>query len=96
MIAVVVVLGFFFALVAEAIPCGPFYASLHPDFVALLLLYWAISSASELSFTVVWLIGLLQDMVLGDVLGAQAIAGVVMIYLLYTGFAGNGMEIVGQ
>ncbi|MBU2806872.1 rod shape-determining protein MreD [Acidithiobacillus ferrooxidans F221] len=87
MIAVVVVLGFLFALTAEAIPCGPFYASLHPDFVALLLLYWAISSASELSFTVVWLIGLLQDMVLGDVLGAQAIAGVVMIYLLYTGIA---------
>ncbi|MCK9189840.1 rod shape-determining protein MreD [Acidithiobacillus sp.] len=87
MIAIALILGFLFALTAETIPCGPLYALLHPDFVALLLLYWAISSRSELSFTIVWLIGLLQDMVLGGTLGTQAIAGVVMIYLLYTGIA---------
>ncbi|WCE93339.1 rod shape-determining protein MreD [Acidithiobacillus ferriphilus] len=84
MIAIALILGLFFALTAEIIPCGPLYALLHPDFVALLLIYWAISSNSELSFTIVWLIGLFQDMVLGDMLGAQAIAGVIMIYLLYT------------
>lgn len=84
MMIIALVFGFFIALSAETVPLGALYALLHPDFVTLLLLYWAISNNSELSFTIVWLIGLFQDMVLGDMLGAQAIAGVIMIYLLYT------------
>ena len=85
MMIIALVFGFFIALSAETVPLGALYALLHPDFVTLLLLYWAISNNSELSFTVVWLIGLFQDIALGDVLGAQAIASIIMIYLLYSG-----------
>jgi rod shape-determining protein MreD len=85
MTAIALVFGFLLALAAGTLPFGPLYAIIHPDFVALLLLYWAISSSSELSFTIVWLIGLLQDIVLGDVLGGQAVAAVIMIYALYNG-----------
>ncbi len=85
MTVIAMLIAFFLALALETLPSGPLYGMIHPDFVALLLLYWSISSGSVLSFSVVWLIGLLQDMVLGDVLGGQAIAGVIMIFALVNG-----------
>ncbi len=85
MTIVAMVVAFFLALVLETLPSGPVYGMVHPDFVAMLLLYWSIRSGSELSYTLVWLIGLLQDLVMGDVPGGQAIAGVLMIYALVNG-----------
>ena len=76
--------GLALAFFVEALPLGPLYAQLHPDFVALLILYWALSSSQALSYVVTWLIGLLQDLLLGDLLGAQAISLVLMLVLLYT------------
>ncbi|WP_308387796.1 rod shape-determining protein MreD [Acidithiobacillus sp. AMEEHan] len=76
-------LGFLLAFLLESLPFGPLYAQLHPDFVALLILYWALSSEQALSYVVIWLIGLLQDLLLGDLLGAQAISLVLMLVLLY-------------
>ncbi|MFA7657149.1 rod shape-determining protein MreD [Acidithiobacillus thiooxidans] len=83
--AVALVIAFFLAMALETLPSGPVYGMIHPDFVALLLLYWSIRSGSELSYTVVWLIGLLQDMVMGNVPGGQAVADVLMIYALVNG-----------
>lgn len=79
------ILAFLAAFVATTLPFGPVYASLHPDFVALLVLYWAIGGNGSLGYTLVWGIGLLQDLIFGDVLGAHAMGLVVMLYLLYLG-----------
>lgn len=78
-------LGFFLALAGDSLPMGPLYLALRPDFVALLLLYWAITSATELGLGVAWIIGLVQDVVDGGVLGAHAMAAAVMIFILYAG-----------
>lgn len=79
----VLVLAFILAFFAESLPLGPLYAQLHPDFVALLILYWALSSSQVLSYFGIWLIGLVQDLVLGDLPGSQAISLVLMLALLY-------------
>ncbi len=71
------------AFVAQTLPLGQLYAHLHPNFVALVILYWALSSANGLSYFLVWTIGILQDLLEGTVLGSQGIALVVMVFLLY-------------
>jgi len=81
------ILAFLAAFVATNLPLGPVYASLHPDFVALLVLYWAIGSNGSLGYTLAWGIGLVQDLILGDLLGAHAMGLVLMLYLLYLGLA---------
>ncbi|MEY2342981.1 rod shape-determining protein MreD [Acidithiobacillus sp. IBUN Pt1247-S3] len=78
------IVGFVLAFFTESLPLGPLYVQLHPDFVALLILYWALSSSQALSYVAIWLIGLVQDLLLGDLLGAQAISLVLMLVLLYT------------
>ncbi len=77
----------FLALVGSTLPLGPMYANLHPDYVALLVLYWAITSDNGAGYLPVWAIGLLQDFVVGDMPGAQAIALVLMVFVLYTGIS---------
>lgn len=87
MIVLTWILAFLAAFVATNLPLGPVYASLHPDFVALLVLYWAIGGNGTLGYTLVWGIGLLQDLILGDLLGAHAMGLVLMLFLLYLGLA---------
>ncbi len=79
--------GLFLALVGSSLPLGTMYANIHPDYVALLVLYWAITSDRGAGYLTVWAIGLLQDLVVGDMPGAQAIALVFMVFVLYTGIS---------
>jgi rod shape-determining protein MreD len=81
------VFGFILAFLAESLPLGPLYAQLHPDFIALFILYWALSSSQPLSYFAIWLIGLAQDLIFGRVPGSDAIALVLMLALLYAWIA---------
>ena len=81
------VFGFALAFLAESLPLGPFYAQLHPDFIALFILYWALSSSDPLSYFVIWLIGLAQDLIFAHVPGSNAISLVLMLALLYAWIA---------
>ena len=51
-----------------------------PDFVALILLFWAIREPRKLGFTAAWVAGLLMDISDGAILGQHALAYVLGVY----------------
>ncbi len=52
-----------------------------PQLVALLVIYWALAIPQQLSVLMVWLVGLLQDLVEGSLLGLHALSLVLLAYL---------------
>ncbi|MDD5240799.1 MAG: rod shape-determining protein MreD [Sulfuricella sp.] len=52
-----------------------------PDFVALILLFWAIREPRKLGFTASWIVGLLMDISDGAILGQHALAYVLGVYV---------------
>lgn len=52
-----------------------------PDWVVLVVIYWALNRPKHLGVGAAWLIGLLQDVFIGGVWGAHALALSVVAYL---------------
>lgn len=52
-----------------------------PEFVLLVVLYWVFTLPEHTSLTLVWLLGLAQDLVEGAPLGQNALALVVVTYI---------------
>ena len=52
-----------------------------PDWVLLVLLHWSLSASNELSIGKAWSIGLLMDVLMGQVLGQYALSYAVSIVL---------------
>lgn len=52
-----------------------------PDFLALLIVYWALHSPHRLGYTVVWLLGLVMDVAGGAWFGQHALVYALLLYL---------------
>jgi rod shape-determining protein MreD len=76
-ILLTLVSGLFFNL----LPWYGLALSFRPDFVALILLFWAIREPRKLGFTAVWIAGLLMDVSDGVILGQHAFAYLLGIYV---------------
>ena len=67
-------------LLLNLLPWYGLALSLRPDFVALILLFWAIREPRKLGFAAVWIAGLLMDVGDGVILGQHAFAYSLGVY----------------
>lgn len=76
----VIILSFLGAimLTISTFPLGVF----SPDWIQLFLIYWLIAAPFSVGILSSWLIGLLVDVVMGSTLGANALAYIVVSYLV--------------
>ncbi|MDD5329870.1 MAG: rod shape-determining protein MreD [Sulfuricella sp.] len=68
------------ALLLNLLPWQGLVLSFRPDFVALVLLFWAIHEPRKLGIGLPWLAGLLMDIGDGAILGQHAFAYILAVY----------------
>lgn len=69
------------ALWLNIFPLPEWGRSVRPEWVAMVLMYWVIALPERVGITVSWLVGLIQDVIEGCVLGQHAFAYAVLAYL---------------
>lgn len=77
----VIVLSFIVAFLLTSIPLPVWVEPFHPDWLCLVLIYWCIALPQRVGMGIAWLLGLLQDVARGTLLGQHALALVVVAYL---------------
>lgn len=82
---VVIVASFFVAMILSVITLPSSVPSvvgyLRPEWVVLVLIYWNIALPHRVGLVVAWLIGLMLDVLLGDLLGQHGIGLVIVAYI---------------
>ncbi len=69
------------ALVLTIIPLPDAAGPFRPPWTLLVLLYWSLALPTRVGVGVAWVVGLLQDVLLGTLLGAHALAFALAAYL---------------
>ena len=72
------------ALFLYSLPLHGSLAFWRPPFVLLVIVYWLLVQPQHLGITFAWFIGLLLDLLYGNVIGQNALAMSVTVYLLKT------------
>lgn len=72
------------ALFLYSLPLDGDLAFWRPPFVLLISIYWLLVQPQHIGITFVWLVGLLLDLLYGNVIGQNALAMSVTAYLLKT------------
>jgi len=70
------------AFVLAIVPLPEAARIYRPDWVLLVLLYWALALPHRVGVGVAWLAGLVQDVLTGTLLGQHALAYAVTVYLI--------------
>lgn len=70
----VIALSLLAALILTVLPLPAGLDLLRPEWTALVLLYWAIALPERVGVGIAWLVGFLQDALLGTLLGQHALA----------------------
>ena len=78
----IVLLTALFALILEIIPLPLWMLWIRPEFLLLLLSYWALTRPSRLSLGLVWLLGLVADLLHGSLLGERALLITFIVFLV--------------
>ena len=68
------------ALLLNLLPLPPAALALHPDFVALVLVYWCISQPQRIGMSIAFILGLLMDIGNASTLGQHALAYSIMAF----------------
>lgn len=71
------------ALMLEMFPLPDWAQPFRPDWVTLVLIYWAMAIPEQVGVTVAWISGLLLDVTQGAILGQHAIGLVLVVYLVH-------------
>lgn len=71
------------AFMLAIIPLPDWAVEFRPEWVTLVLIYWAIAAPSRIGITVAWLTGLLLDVSYGTLLGQHAVGMVLVIYVIH-------------
>lgn len=71
------------ALMLEMFPLPGWAQPFRPDWVTLVLIYWAMAIPEQIGVTVAWIFGLLLDVTQGAILGQHAIGLVLVVYLVH-------------
>ncbi|MGD2141709.1 MAG: rod shape-determining protein MreD [Burkholderiales bacterium] len=101
--ATYVALSFFVAFMLNMMPLTGWVLAIRPDFVAVVLLYWAIQHPRRVGFTPAFLLGLAMDVADGSLFGQHALAYCVLMAAGITahrrislfGLRGQMLHIVG-
>ena len=71
------------AFMLAIMPLPDWAVEFRPDWVTLVLIYWAMAVPSKIGVTVAWFAGLLLDVSYGTLMGQQAIGLVLVIYVIH-------------
>jgi len=74
-------LSIIIAMALNIIPWAPPFLMAAPDWVLLTLIYWAIAAPETASVGKAWMVGLLVDVLTGQLLGQYALAYAVSVFL---------------
>ena len=77
-------LSFTLALLFSLIALPGWGAWLRPDFVALLVIYWAMMTPERFGLRSAWAVGIVVDIIQGNLLGLHALSFSVLAYLVLT------------
>ena len=70
------------AVLLEQLPWGGWALALRPDFVLVVILFWALHQPARIGFATAFFLGLLSDFQDGAAFGQHAIAYVIGVYLV--------------
>ena len=72
----------FFAMVLLVIPAPELIRDFLPDWVSLVLIYWALALLTRIGVSLAWLAGLAVDLFTLGIPGAHALSKAVLVYLV--------------
>jgi rod shape-determining protein MreD len=72
---------FVVALILSLIPVPAWAEMFRPDWVGLVLIYWCIATPNLVGMGTGWLVGIIQDVLYGALLGQHALARTVIAYI---------------
>lgn len=72
------------AFMLAIMPLPDWAVDFRPDWVTLVLIYWAMALPASIGITVAWMAGLMLDVSHGAVLGQHALGLVIVIYVIHT------------
>jgi len=79
-------LGIFTIVVAfmlAIMPLPDWAVEFRPEWVTLVLIYWAMAAPSRIGVTTAWIVGLLLDVSYGTLMGQHAVGLVIVIYVIH-------------
>lgn len=79
-IGIITIIG---AFMLAIMPLPEWAAEFRPDWVTLVLIYWAMAMPTKIGVTVAWLAGLMLDVSYGTLMGQHAIGLVLVIYFIH-------------
>lgn len=71
------------AFMLAIMPLPDWAVELRPEWVTLVLIYWAMTAPSKIGITAAWFTGLLLDVSYGTLMGQHAIGMVLVIYVIH-------------
>ena len=71
------------AFMLAIMPLPDWAVEFRPDWVTLVLIYWAMAIPARIGVTVAWFTGLLLDVSYGTLMGQQAVGMVLVIYVIH-------------
>ena len=71
------------AFMLAIMPLPDWVVEFRPDWVTLVLIYWAMATPSKIGVTVAWVTGLLLDVSYGTLMGQHAVGMVLVIYVIH-------------
>ncbi len=80
-IALTFVIAMILTIVTVPFPMPEEVGFLRPEWVVLTLIYWVIALPHRVGIVVAWVLGLMMDVLLGDLLGQHGIAYVLVAYI---------------
>ncbi|MHB8565316.1 MAG: rod shape-determining protein MreD, partial [Acidiferrobacteraceae bacterium] len=78
---IVVTVTLLLAIFLSIMPIPAPLLSYRPDWVALCLVYWSIEAPERVGMGTAWITGLAMDVLYGTLLGAQALADSVLVFI---------------
>jgi rod shape-determining protein MreD len=71
------------AFMLTIMPLPDWAVELRPDWVTLVLIYWAMALPTRFGVTIAWIFGILLDVSTGSILGQHALGMVLAIYIVH-------------
>ncbi len=79
-IGIITIIG---AFMLAIMPLPDWAIEFRPDWVTLVLIYWAMAMPTRIGVTVAWFTGLLLDVSYGTLMGQHAVGMVLVIYVIH-------------
>lgn len=78
----IIIATFALALILSVMPVPVWAEHLRPDWVGLVLIYWCMATPQRVGIGTGWLVGLLQDVLYGALLGQYALSKTIVAFLM--------------